>query len=193
MMSGFHLNKTLRVDDTAPDQVQKEHNMNEELQQAIVQAIESMTGVAQSAYTFGAQQMPEVVEQLLVWETARLSLLLVLFTLGLIASLWGLKSVFFNPDIAKAKADAVAAKAAYAAGEPWTRMYEGSERTSSKYDRIVDNTGPIQKESDIPVLILSTMGFVLFGLTTADVGLELIKITLAPKVWLIEYAAGLVK
>ncbi len=167
--------------------------MNEELQQAIVQAIESMTGVAQSAYTFGAQQMPEVIEQLLVWETTRLSLLLVLFTSGFIVSLWGLKSVFFNPDIAKAKADAVAAKAAYDAGEPWTRLFEGSECTSGRYDRIVDNTGPIQKESDIGVLIFSTMGCVLFGLTTADVGLELVKITLAPKVWLIEYAAGLVK
>jgi hypothetical protein len=167
--------------------------MNEELQQAIVQAIQSMTGVAQSAYTFGAQQMPEVVEQLLKWETARLSLLFVLFALGFIASLWGLKSVFFNPDIAKAKADAVAAKAAYDAGEPWTRMYDGSSITSGKYDKIVDNTGPIQKESDIGVLIFSTMGFVLFGLATADVGLELLKITIAPKVWLIEYAAGLVK
>jgi hypothetical protein len=173
--------------------VQEEHNMNEELQQAIVQAIESMTGVAQSAYTFGAQQMPEVVEQLLVWETARLSLLLVVFALGLIASLWGLKSVFFSPDIARAKADAVAARAAYAAGEPWTRMFDGSEITSGKYDRIVDNTGPIQKESDIPVLIFSTLGFILFGVLATDVGLELIKITLAPKVWLIEYAAGLVK
>jgi len=155
--------------------------------------LESMTGVAQSAYTFGAQQMPEVVEQLLVWETARLSLLFVLFALGFIASLWGLKSVFFSPDIAKAKADAVAAKAAYDAGEPWTRMYEGTEVTSSKYDRIVYNTGPIQKESDIAVLIFSAMGFVLFGLATADVGLKLLKLTIAPKVWLIEYAAGLVK
>lgn len=167
--------------------------MNEELQLAIVQAIESMTGVAQSAYTFGAQQIPEVVEQLLKWETARLSLLLVLFTAGLIVSLWGLKSIFFSPDVARAKVDAEAAKAAYAAGEPWTRMFEGSEITSGKYDKIVNNTGPIQKESDIPVLIFSTMGFVLFGLATADVGLELIKIILAPKVWLIEYAAGLVK
>ena len=167
--------------------------MNEELQQAIVQAIESMTGVAQSAYTFGAQPMPEVIEQLLVLETARLSLLLVLFMMGLIASLWGLKSVFFSPDRAKAKADAVAAKAAYDAGEPWTRMYDGSNLTSGKYDWIVDNTGPIQKESDIPVLIFSTMGLVLFGLKTADFGLKLVKVTLAPKVWLIEYAAGLVK
>lgn len=167
--------------------------MNEELQQAIVQAIESMTGVAQSAYMFGAQQMPEVVEQLLKWETARLSLLLVLFTAGSIVSLWGLKSVFFNPDIAKAKADAVAAKAAYDAGEPWTRLYPGSECTSVKYDRIVDKTGLIQKDSDVAVLIFSTMCLFLFGLATMDVGLELIKITLAPKVWLIEYAAGLVK
>ena len=167
--------------------------MNEELQQAIVQAIESMTGAAQSAYTFGAQQMPEVVEQLLKWETARLSLLLVLFTAGLIVSLWGLKSVFFSPDRAKAKADVVAAQAAYDAGEPWTRLFEGSEYTSGKYDRIVGNTRPLQKESDIPVLIFSAVGFVLFGLATMDVGLELIKITLAPKVWLIEYAAGLVK
>lgn len=167
--------------------------MNEELQLAIVQAIESMTGVAQSAYTFGAQQMPEVIEQLLLWETARLSLLLVLFTVGVIASLWGFKSVFFSPDIAKAKAEAVDAKAAYEAGEPWTRMFPGSSVTSDKYDRIMGNTGPIQRESDIGVLVFSTMGFVLFGLATADVGLELIKITLAPKVWLIEYAAGLVK
>lgn len=167
--------------------------MSEELQQAIVQAIESMTGVAQSAYTFGEQQMPEVVEQLLVWETARLSLLFVLFALGFIASLWGLKSVFFSPDIAKAKADAVAAKAAYDAGEPWTRMYEGAEVTSSKYDRIVANAGPIQKDSDIGVLVFSTMGFLFLGLNAISTGLKLLKITLAPKVWLIEYAAGLVK
>lgn len=167
--------------------------MNEELQQAIVQAIESMTGAAQSAYTFGAQQMPEVVEQLLKWETAQLSLLLVLFTAGLIVSLWGLKSVFFSPDRAKAKADVVAAQAAYDAGEPWTRLSDGSACTSDKYDRIMYNGRLIQNDSDFAVLIFSTMGSVLFGLTTADVGFELIKITLAPKVWLIEYAAGLVK
>lgn len=167
--------------------------MNEELQQAIVKVIESMTGVAQSAYSFGAEQMPEVIEQLLFWETTKSALFFALSLMLLVSACFGLRYMFSDDRLAERKAAANAARNAYKAGESWTRYGGGGSVTSSKYDEIIYKEGAkIATDEDLAIVIFLLVSCGLSFYCSLS-SLTWLKILIAPKVWLIEYAAGLVK
>jgi hypothetical protein len=167
--------------------------MNEELQQAIVKVIETMTGVAQSAYTFGEEQMPEVIEQLMFWETTKsfigFSFWLILMTTGILGILYFFSSGRMSKRVEAAKV----AKQDYDAGEPWTRYGTGSSITSHRYDNI-QKRGQQPITSDKDIIVVAGCFFALCaGFIGAATTLTWLKILIAPKVWLIEYAAGLVR
>jgi hypothetical protein len=146
--------------------------MNEELQQAIVKVLESMTGVAQSAYSFGAEQMPEVIEQLIAFNiVTSASTLVAFFSL----SAAGIKLLL------KARA----AKPKTVINDSYiTERYE----PNFWWDRYGNESSP-------HVLVGIASGLAIFCTTVAVFveGGKLLKLIVAPKVWLIEYAAGLVK
>jgi hypothetical protein len=121
--------------------------MNEELQLAITQVIQSMTGVAESAYAFGAEQMPDVIEQLLMFNSIKQVVFIVLFS--------ALTAVFVKLGFLAAKC----------------------------YDVEISSMG----------MAASVAGGSLFCICAVLDVVVLIKILVAPKVWLIEYAAGLVR
>jgi hypothetical protein len=167
--------------------------MNEELQQAIVAVIESMTGVAQSAYAFGAEQLPDVVQQLLLWNMMRS---IICFGLGLIllaASVFILTRSFSGKQLAARKAAADNARRAYEAGESWTRYENLSTVTSIMYDDIMRRERTILADEENVAICFGTAIFGVVGLLIMFSNLTWLHILVAPKVWLIEYAAGLVK
>jgi hypothetical protein len=169
--------------------------MNEELQQAIVAVIESMTGVAQSAYAFGAEQLPDVVQQSLLWHMMHS---MIFFGLGLIllaASVFMLIRKFSGKQLAARKAAADAARLAYKAGESWTRYDKSSTSTvtSIMYDDIIKRENAIIADERDVLSCLGTSIFGVVGLSVMFSNLTWLHILVAPKVWLIEYAAGLVK
>jgi flagellar biosynthesis/type III secretory pathway M-ring protein FliF/YscJ len=167
--------------------------MNEELQQAIVKVIESMTGVAQSAYSFGAEQLPDVVQQLLLWHMMHS---MIFFGLGLIllaASVFMLIRKFSGKQLAARKAAADNARRAYEAGESWTRYDKSSSVTSIMYDDIMKRENAIIVDERDVLSCLGTSIFGVVGLSVMFSNLTWLHILVAPKVWLIEYAAGLVK
>jgi hypothetical protein len=167
--------------------------MNEELQQAIVKVIESMTGVAQSAYSFSAEQMPEVVEQLLTWELTKSFIGFAFGLILMVAGVLGILYLFSSSRMSKRVEAARVAKQAFDAGEPWTRYVGSNFTTSIKYDTIQrQGQEPIHSDTDIVTMAGCVLASVA-GLICAATSLTWLKILIAPKVWLIEYAAGLVK
>lgn len=121
--------------------------MNEELQTAITQVVNSMMGAAESAYQFGAEQLPDVVEQL------------ILFT-KINSLVWA----------------AVFCVATYTFG----RLVMSTLKADDEVERAV---GPLV----FGIAFACTAIAMIYDLTV------FLKVTVAPKVWLIEYAAGLVK
>jgi hypothetical protein len=142
--------------------------MNEELQQAIVKVIESMTGVAQSAYSFGAEQMPEVIEQLIVFNTVKSGSLFALSAFVL----WMLIYTTYRQIKNKPQPEE------YARDGIWWDVRTETVRIGVAW---------------IFWVICGGIAGITAFLTAVYYGLDMVKLIIAPKVWLIEYAAGLVK
>jgi hypothetical protein len=144
--------------------------MNEELQQAIVAVIESMTGVAQSAYSFGAEQLPDVVQQLILFNLIKSG---TLFALSLfVLWLWvyaAYRQIKTKPQPGEYARDGI-----------WWDVRQ--QTVQPQFDGAWTAWAVFGGTAAICALIVAI-----------SYGLEFLKIAVAPKVWLIEYAAGLVK
>jgi hypothetical protein len=142
--------------------------MNEELQQAIVKVIESMTGVAQSAYSFGAEQMPEVIEQLIVLNMVKSGSLFALSAFVL----WMLIYTTYR--------------------QIKNRPQPGEYARNGLWWDVREITVLPEVAWVLWALFGGVPGIIAFS-TAVHEGFDLVKLIIAPKVWLIEYAAGLVK
>lgn len=153
--------------------------MNEQLQQALANVIEKATTGAEAATEFLVEQTPDVVYQLIMWYGVKYGLY---FVLGLGLIFFGYK-VWFKNDGTKTGRFA---KEAYERGEEWTRFNGKSSGTvsSTEYDTAVS----------LPSNLLSKMmAVVLCIVGTCFINIQWLQILVAPKIWLIEYAATLVK
>lgn len=157
--------------------------MNEELQQALVEFIGSFTATLGQTKGFVLEQAPEVIQQLLVWRGV---LSLACFVAGLVFLISA--PLLFGAAVRIKDAKAAEAKEAYAKGEAWTRFGGRPEisTTSWEYDSAVGYGGAIPS-----VLVLVSILSCILGVCLLS--LEWLQIWLAPKVYLIEYAAGLAK
>lgn len=145
--------------------------MNDQLQNALVNIIEQSSNGINKSVSFLSDQLPDVINQLLIWKALESFLL---FSIGVFI-IW-IGCVFAKkqkPKVEKAKED-------YKNGEPWTRYYDNGNLTSSIYDIIVIS----------PYIYF--VGSVILGLTFILVNHKWIMILVAPKIYLIEYAASLV-
>ncbi len=147
--------------------------MNEQMQSAVATMIEKATSGVEAGIDFLSAEITDVIHQLLMWKMVES---LTFFGIGvviLIAAFWsiGANSRLIN----KAKAD-------HANGELWTFFSDRKLNTSSAYDAIVSGVG------------YWGSGFALaIGFITVIVNRDWLQIWIAPKVYLIEYAASLAK
>ena len=136
---------------------------------------------------FGKQQIPEVIHQLLMWKAVEsflgfaMNVVLIIIAI-LLMTRWGKK-------VGDSMADKrhKAAKE-YAEGAEWTRWGYGSSITSMPYDLIMNGSVLLRW------VIVVVGGMLLMSSVSAALhSLDWLKIWIAPKVYLIEYAATLVK
>lgn len=136
---------------------------------------------------FGKQQIPEVVHQLLMWNAVQsfmsFALSGIFFILGVLMMTRWFKRL--GKHCADNKARSVSD---YEEGKTWTRLYSGSSSTSSAYDFYMAFNS-IGKWVLLFVGIMIAMG----SLRDMMGEMDWLKIIIAPKVYLIEYAAQLVK
>ena len=137
--------------------------MNEELQNALVEFVAMITSAAQTAAEFGAEQLPEVIEQLLAWS---------FWSHAAWAAFWVIASFVLatiNFYVVK------------------TRQKQVDNGGGFLWDRHGNPEGAC-------ILFWAT---ILFGwipfVCAIDYSMSALKIAIAPKVWLIEYAASLAK
>lgn len=116
--------------------------MNEELETALSQLIQKTLSGMDAAVGFGQEQLPDVIQQLIVFNTWAAALWLLLCATG----------------------TALMSKLFYYC---W-------------------------KENEADGAIFAAIPLIIFTLCMVGNALDLLKITLAPKVWLLEYAANLI-
>lgn len=152
--------------------------MNEQLQQALVDIINKAISGIDASIGFLSAEIPDVVHQVLVWYAVES---FIYFSISAVVVVGGI--VLFNKKVGWSKAEAVKA---YENGETWTRYYRGGQVTSLEYDAIM--AMPDYYQSRALAIIVS-----LFGTLGLLLHLDWLKILIAPKLWLIEYAASIVK
>lgn len=144
--------------------------MNEELQNALADLIAKSISVAGDALAFTQEQLPEVVQQLLLWKMVFSAIwfgfgLLLIIAPPLIFYIYGGVGRPINPEAES--------------------YYRNHRRTLSH-----DEHGNPNPETIAPAIVVMLILLVL-GMCAID--FDWLKILLAPKVYLIEYAASLAK
>lgn len=144
--------------------------MNEQLQEALVEVIEGATGGVQAGVSFLSAELPDVIHQLLLWKMVES---LVMCTLGLIVLL-----VVINGALKHTGAGVKIDK------ESDTRW--GNYKPTLTHDKDGDLSEPKAFGS-------TGLGLIMLVIVLCTINITWLKIWLAPKVYLIEYAASLVK
>lgn len=140
--------------------------VNEELQQALTNVINSMMNVAQDAYAFGVETLPRVVEQLLLYNLAIHSIILFVPTILFISvSFYTARGLIKIPPAEKSTAF-----------YKWIAGYGGHN---------VTDLGAL-----LVALSCISCIFFLLGLSSLN---DFLKLILAPDVWLLEYATKFIK
>jgi hypothetical protein len=133
--------------------------MNEQLQQALASLIAMVVTGAEALYEFGAEQVPLVLQQLLLWHAVQS---LIYFCIGMLMTL----------------------VCGYLAVAPY--LYAASGRTRHKLGRWWGS------DAELPVSVIM-VPCLAAGLVITMNSLAWLKIWLAPNLYLLEYAAKLIK
>ena len=151
--------------------------MNEQLQNALVELINKASGGIDTSVNFLSAELPDVVMQVLLWHGVKSAIWFVFFFVCSAISVRA--AIKYKPANAIAELDA-----AYERGEEWTRFNGRSQLTSNKFDMAKDFVYP-------KFFVLCAIAVVFCMATMASTGW--LQILIAPKLYLIEYAATLVK
>jgi len=158
-------------------------NLDESLARLINTALSGMdTSVA-----FLQAELPEVIVQLLMWNAVYSG---VWFALGaiIVCLAFPAYKIMKNINQPENLMSREEAKAAYENNESWTRYGGNGTVTSLEYDRIMRGT----TEPDVFPQYVISLGTLLIGGIVLVNNLTWLQIWIAPKVWLLEYAAKMV-
>lgn len=161
-------------------------NTEQMAEQALKEILERTLNGVDAATQFSKEQIPDVVEQLLLWHGIESFMFFMIGVAIVVLVSVTIKKLLSNlcPAISKKEA-----RQAYERGEKWTRYREGSGVTSRQYDKIVDGEdGYIKIMTTITALLPLFIGLLI---TLSNLGW--LQIIVAPKLYLLEYAAELVK
>lgn len=164
--------------------------MNEELQIALAEMFNSVI----DAKDFLVGELPEYIEQLLMWNIV---LSLIWFVAGAATMIFFAKKAYFfhatvDDECEKIKQEQASARASYENGESWC-FYSGRRSiTSCAYDKIMRKSADDKSELIVAMTIVYGI-FSFVGLCVFACNFDWLQIMIAPKVWLVEYAASLAK
>ncbi len=162
--------------------------MNEELQKAVSEIFRS----ALAAKDFLMGELPEYISQLLLWNAIYSA---ILFSVGiLIVSACSYVGINNNKFIQKRKERITqtqkAAREAFERKENWCFYHGSSNVTSIEYDRIMTKSA----YDEFFIAMVCCWVLCLFvGIMFLSKNTDWLMIWIAPKVWLIEYAAQFIK
>ena len=151
--------------------------MNDQLQQALAAILNASMDAVTAGTTFLQAQLPDVIQQLLVWKLASRSLGSVICIALMFVCIWVIRRA--APIIT-----------AYAAAEKtWIDTTGEEERRAREIMRQLEDKNGVALFS----VGASIVGLVVLGWLVAGKLGTALQIWLAPKIYLIEYAANLAK
>lgn len=150
--------------------------MNEQLQNALIDIIGKVNSGIDASVSFLSAEIPDVLHQLLMWYAVKSAIECIV---GLVIIAVGFK--IFRIKFGKSKESA---RDDYESGKKWTR-YCGLDRvTSTEYDMIMMMPDYWKAKA---------AGVAVFMIGLLWINIDWLKIWIAPKIWLIEYASHLTK
>jgi len=149
--------------------------MNDQIQQALLSLLKTVEYGTKDGISFLSEEIPEVVSQILIWKMTESLIWFLVGIFILAGSIFGFSLV--KSKISNARKD-------FFNNIPWTKYNSSrdSDIPSAEYDFI--NCGVLY--------ILPTISFML-GLSFLCTNIIWVQILIAPKAYLIEYAASLAK
>lgn len=160
--------------------------MNEQANKILVDLLQKAGDGIDAAVSFSQAQIPDVVNQLLIWKAVSSFLS---FSIGMALIFIGPKLIIRFYKMAKSSHAAAIdnAKKDYEEGKPWTRYSPGSSVTSVTFDSI--------NGSGWAITLIAGIAFIVLFITSLAFVTEFdwLKIWLAPKLYLLEYTASLIK
>ena len=147
--------------------------MNDQLQKVLADIIARVTSGADAVVEFSKQQLPEVLQQLLVWHFISNLLSFIIPLVLLIVCLT--VSVRFWVKV------------------PKQESRDKDDRCPWIDDEYRDKAHMLYFKYWLPGYVLPVMSFILGIITVCNSNLIWLKIVLAPKLYLLEYAASLIK
>lgn len=153
--------------------------MNEQLQQALTAILNKTMQGVDTGVSFLSSQMPDVISQLLMWEMAQagigLSIILLVVVISSFSARWATK-VF----------------AKYNEGYYLFIRNHGNEEEKKRGQIMRDEAGQLIPWAviSVAVCVFSWLALFMGGIPML---MKMIQIWLAPKIYLIEYAASLTK
>jgi len=167
--------------------------MNENLQQALERLITKSLDGIDSATGFLEAEIPEYVEQLMNWYMVKGAFLSFVCLFVLIGSLYMIYNVIFKERTEdKERLDELSSQRE--SGETWTKFRGFGMVTSIEYDREVRKAknGGYSDEAQAILGGVFSSSAVISAICILP-SMSWVQIWIAPKVWLVEYAANLVK
>lgn len=149
--------------------------MNEQANKILADLLQKAAGGIDAAVSFSQAQIPDVIHQLLVWNFTRSLLITIVALLSIPCVIW-----FIKKQLRKVQIGTIGSE-----GYSW-------ERDSPKYATtlIWDRKGELSLGVSFLVVTTVIWGLWVIAVLTNPTWL---KIWLAPKLYLIEYAASLIK
>lgn len=142
--------------------------MNDQLQNALVEIINKASSGIDTSISFLSAELPDVVNQVLIWHSLKSAIMFLFFAACAVIAIRSAVKYEVERGV-KALRDA------YDRGESWIRTRYGTEERSAKYGK----------------LIRLLASFILSLIALSNI--TWLQILVAPKLYLIEYAATLVK
>ncbi|MGZ0288413.1 hypothetical protein ACTM6E_27230 [Citrobacter freundii] len=141
--------------------------MEEQANKILVELLQKAVGGIDAAVSFSQAQIPDIVHQLLVWNFAQ----------SMIATLIGIVLICASPLIAKSILSTF--------GQ--AKIKDGSWTVDQSFDFVKNMSFPA-----FIVLVFCAGGFIVSIIVVVN-NMDWLKILLAPKLYLLEYAASLIK
>ena len=156
--------------------------MESTVNQYLGELLKQFSGSINSIGDFAREQIPDVIRQFVLYHLVFDAIVVAASIVGMVIGYIFVRrvSAFVRDKGLKAQED-------YRNGEKWTRFGGEGHTTSYAYDRDVC----LGMYTGIVLYILLALGIV-FALTNIMVyGIDLLKIAIAPKIWLIEQAVAM--
>lgn len=171
-------------------------DFNAQLQAALADILSRASNGIEAGAHFLSAQLPDVVQQLLIWKLVSYLIPMVVAGLALIAVLiagWKLYQKFLSDPRIAALAELERRTKAWLRADPGTEKCTEAKKAKNESEELVASLPDREPAYTVAGVVLGALAIVSGAIFIATLNLKWLQILIAPKIYLIEYAASLAK